>query len=1323
MITQAFNPEEDDPDNFNPTKSVTISSIVDLVNTGLVPGVGTVTSVGISMPSAFTVGNGSPVTSAGVINISGSGASAQYIDGTGSLQSSELILNRDSTTNSLGNKTIPSNFDFSNIPSSYANSIWNIVHHHDLSSATVTLPIGVVLKTAGGSLSNGTLTGVNTIIEGSIMIFQTNLIVNGTWDSNDGLKPTWFETESDDTNRLQKVFNMSDNDFTVDLQGATFILQSTILLNRNKVVTINGNGATLTTTSGNNGLLFMSISSGTVSCNGVLFDGAQIGQRGVYVTGANLNFYENTFVNFYTLTLSAISIFIDYSVQTDKVATIRNNKITEMYGVTTGSSGDSLGATRAILAVSPTSATGNCKVVIQDNYFNNIFGREGDVMQFTDQLPDGSQSNSRVIVQGNYIGYSNRRGVKAQGNNVTVKNNTFKTIDKNHPMWGLDGQGGAGVFSAFPMTPQTQSDNCIFMDNEVHNNGGIAGSIYYSNSKNGVVQGNVIYNNVIGAATNNFFETQSTCDNIVVTGNSVHTIGNIKLSTNTTNISITHNTFYNIIARAIMDSVVTTPKNLNFSYNTIYWGNNPLDNIAVFHVTGANLVFEKAIISRNNIISPVAETGFNRCSLMFTSGTSLSGITFFSNINTDSRNFNFGTTNVNGCTFVESRRLFKNVEAFKLLSLPNGLVFSTESYYSLLDGGGAEYKVVLSSEYVGTVDGYGDHTLPNGNIAVLQSEIASAKQFGAKDGVESGIHIQSMFNWCAKSTNTSHCILGHNEERFKISKSLILSSRHSGLNFSCKNAWIDIIQGTVSTTALRLMIGEYNNSSTYFAGDALGTTVKDINIDVLNIMSDAPVEEKAIFYLDDVSLLPVNDGDSAAYTTAHSNFQNYFLNNGYSTGGVDVVYSPSLNSSTINLSIDFFKNIKINTCNFVDVARSGINIAAKSDDFNIGTITQNGCIYHPLSTLVPTFFTTNVDFIINLNVGDINVENTNSIFDFSAETKDSPIPHGYINIERAIGRKIRGRTKIHGNYHEISIGLLDSEQQTGGQLIGNWAVLSFLEGIKLYIDKIISRSASYNTANGVLYIGDVDNAYGNRQVLINNSISYLPEITNNNTAQSIFYDQNTNVISFTNKYTIKNIEVFGVLPIVLNSLKGHVTIWNINIYSSSVSNRVLSNALINNASLFLSISKLYVDFLTFNTATSSLITFINDTQAPLKVLNIGDVVIGDASGVDSGVLVTTQGQMPDISIGSIITPAALSLRCLARTVTADGNRCGILMVANSITDAGVQYPVENPQYLVFAENQFITGQAKPALVWWDSQNLALKYNLDRPTSEVDGTNV
>lgn len=51
-------------------------------------GGGTVTSVGLSMPSAFTV-TGSPITSSGTFNISGAGTTAQYIRGNGTLATTD----------------------------------------------------------------------------------------------------------------------------------------------------------------------------------------------------------------------------------------------------------------------------------------------------------------------------------------------------------------------------------------------------------------------------------------------------------------------------------------------------------------------------------------------------------------------------------------------------------------------------------------------------------------------------------------------------------------------------------------------------------------------------------------------------------------------------------------------------------------------------------------------------------------------------------------------------------------------------------------------------------------------------------------------------------------------------------------------------------------------------------------------------------------------------------------------------------------------------------------------------------------------------------
>lgn len=63
-------------DNFN----VVVNKLVTYIGQGA----GTVTSVGLSMPSAFTVTN-SPVTGAGTLTVTGAGTTSQYIRGDGTL--------------------------------------------------------------------------------------------------------------------------------------------------------------------------------------------------------------------------------------------------------------------------------------------------------------------------------------------------------------------------------------------------------------------------------------------------------------------------------------------------------------------------------------------------------------------------------------------------------------------------------------------------------------------------------------------------------------------------------------------------------------------------------------------------------------------------------------------------------------------------------------------------------------------------------------------------------------------------------------------------------------------------------------------------------------------------------------------------------------------------------------------------------------------------------------------------------------------------------------------------------------------------------------
>jgi hypothetical protein len=67
-------------------------------------GGGTVTSVGMTVPSALAV-SGSPITGSGTLGVTGAGTTAQYIDGTGALQTTGNVNGLVSTFNGGTNAT------------------------------------------------------------------------------------------------------------------------------------------------------------------------------------------------------------------------------------------------------------------------------------------------------------------------------------------------------------------------------------------------------------------------------------------------------------------------------------------------------------------------------------------------------------------------------------------------------------------------------------------------------------------------------------------------------------------------------------------------------------------------------------------------------------------------------------------------------------------------------------------------------------------------------------------------------------------------------------------------------------------------------------------------------------------------------------------------------------------------------------------------------------------------------------------------------------------------------------------------------------------
>ena len=67
-------------------------------------------------------------------------------------------------------------------------------------------------------------------------------------------------------------------------------------------------------------------------------------------------------------------------------------------------------------------------------------------------------------------------------------------------------------------------------------------------------------------------------------------------------------------------------------------------------------------------------------------------------------------------------KVFNSVSDLQAASLTAGQLTQTKRYFAGQDGGGATYLIKTAVDYAGTPDGYVDHTLSNGNIAVLQGK-------------------------------------------------------------------------------------------------------------------------------------------------------------------------------------------------------------------------------------------------------------------------------------------------------------------------------------------------------------------------------------------------------------------------------------------------------------------------------------------------------------------------------------------------------------------------------------------------------------------------
>ena len=144
-----------------------------------------VTSVGLSMPAAFTVTN-SPVTGSGTLTVTGSGATSQYVDGTGALQTFPTI------------PTVPS----------------NIVE-------TITTTDGTYIELTPNAATDGnvTVTADLSAVDGTAGANERYLTKNNTWATVASIPGTYSFNVTGDTGTPETI----DSGNTLDIAGGTNI--------------------------------------------------------------------------------------------------------------------------------------------------------------------------------------------------------------------------------------------------------------------------------------------------------------------------------------------------------------------------------------------------------------------------------------------------------------------------------------------------------------------------------------------------------------------------------------------------------------------------------------------------------------------------------------------------------------------------------------------------------------------------------------------------------------------------------------------------------------------------------------------------------------------------------------------------------------------------------------------------------------------------------------------------------------------------------------------------------------------------------------------
>lgn len=124
------------------------------------------------------------------------------------------------------------------------NTIYEIRYKFDLGGAEVVIPKGCVLDFQGGSLSNGTINGNLTIIQGNTFGIFDSIVILGEWNVRT-ISSNMFKTLKEE-NSIKNVFNLSNSNVTnkiiIENNGYDYLVtnDNPVNLTSNSDIEING---------------------------------------------------------------------------------------------------------------------------------------------------------------------------------------------------------------------------------------------------------------------------------------------------------------------------------------------------------------------------------------------------------------------------------------------------------------------------------------------------------------------------------------------------------------------------------------------------------------------------------------------------------------------------------------------------------------------------------------------------------------------------------------------------------------------------------------------------------------------------------------------------------------------------------------------------------------------------------------------------------------------------------------------------------------------------------------------------------------------------